>query len=152
MPYSRQRMFIVAWLTVAAFALTFMHEVSRAVDGSATRQAPPLPEQLSATTRQKPKTRSHRLREGTQIRSEAGYFRLDGDGATFVSDSGHQLGGLANLNLERVVRVLNNAEESQYVRWSVNGTVTEFEGRNFLLITRAIYKSVAQPPVPEVLQ
>ena len=93
-----------------------------------------------------------RLRDGTQVSNGSGYFRLDGDGATFVSDNGHEFGGLPNLNLERVVRILKNAEDSQYIRWTVNGMVTEFSERNFLLISRAIYKSVSQPPLPEQLQ
>jgi len=150
---SSPRICILALFISGVVAVALLHEDSVAVDGSGTRQGFPASAQPSSNRRKKlPTTGLHRLREGTQIGSEAGYFRLDGDGATFVTDSGFELGGLANLNLERVVRVLKNAEYPQYVRWSVHGTVTEFAGRNFLLISRAIYKSVAQPPVPELLQ
>jgi len=89
-----------------------------------------------------------RLREGTIITDVVGYFRQDGDGATFVTDDGQEFGGLSNLNLERVVRTLKGTDESKRLRWSVSGVVTEFMSRNFLLISRAVYKSATLPPVP----
>jgi len=93
-----------------------------------------------------------RMREGTTVHDRVGYFRQDGDGATFVTAEGLELGGLPNLNLERVVRVLKTLDESKANRWSVSGMVTEFSGRNFLLISRAVYKSTPpSPPVPERL-
>ncbi|MCA9231475.1 MAG: hypothetical protein KDA57_12545 [Planctomycetales bacterium] len=92
-----------------------------------------------------------RLREGTTIDSMAGFFRQDGDGATFVTDEGLEFGGLPNLNLERVARTLKGTDESKSVRWRVSGLITEFSGQNFILISRAIYKSTAPPPVPERL-
>lgn len=92
---------------------------------------------------------SRRLREGTEISGQSGYFRQDGDGATFVTDDGYELGGLPNLNLERVVRALKTSDETSAIRWRVSGTITEFSGRNYLLITRAVYKSAAPPPTPE---
>ncbi len=90
-----------------------------------------------------------RLREGTLIVDVVGYFRQDGDGATFVTDEGQEFGGLSNLNLERIARTLKGADESKRLMWSVSGTVTEFMNRNFLLISRAVYKSAAQPPAPD---
>lgn len=90
-----------------------------------------------------------RLREGTLISDQSGFFREDGDGATFVADTGMEFGALPNLNLERVVRLLKSVEEPSNVRWSVNGAVTEFSGRNFLLISRAVYKAASSPPPPE---
>ena len=94
------------------------------------------------------KNDTHRLREGTEITGQTGYFRQDGDGAIFVTDDEYELGGLPNLNLERIVRTLKTADDTQTIRWRVNGTVTEFSGRNYLFITRAVYKSAAQPPAP----
>jgi hypothetical protein len=100
---------------------------------------------------------SHRLREGTEISGQTGYFRQDGEGAIFVTDdeseqgglpNEYELGGLPNLNLERIVRTLKTADETQSIRWRVSGTITEFSGRNYLFITRAVYKSAAQPPAP----
>jgi hypothetical protein len=90
-----------------------------------------------------------RWREGKRLINHGGHFRQDGDGAVFVSEKGHELVALANLNLERVTRTLKASDESESIRWSVNGVVTEFNGRNYLLIQRAVYKSASPPPVPE---
>ncbi|MCH7751239.1 MAG: hypothetical protein IH898_03665 [Planctomycetes bacterium] len=95
------------------------------------------------------KDATHRLREGTEIIGQTGYFRQDGEGAVFVTDNDYELGGLPNLNLERIVRTLKTADETQSIRWRVSGTITEFSGRNYLFITRAVYKSAAPPPTPE---
>ena len=90
-----------------------------------------------------------RWREGKRLVDHGGHFRQDGDGAVFVSETGHELVALENLNLERVTRTLKASDESESIRWSVNGVVTEFNGRNYLLIQRAVYKSASPPPVPE---
>lgn len=90
-----------------------------------------------------------RMREGSTITNTAGHFRQDGDGATFVTDEGLEFGGLANLNLERVARTLKGSDESKSIRWRVSGLITEFAGRNYILVSRAVYKSTAPPPVPE---
>lgn len=92
---------------------------------------------------------TRRLREGTEITGQTGYFRQDGDGATFVTDNDYELGGLPNLNLERIVRTLKTADDPETIRWQVDGSITEFSGRNYLFITRAVYKSAAPPPTPE---
>ncbi len=96
------------------------------------------------------KNDTHRLREGTEITGQTGYFRQDGDGAIFVTDNEYELGGLPNLNLERIVRTLKTADETQSIRWRVSGTITEFSGRNYLFITRAVYKSAAPPPPGQI--
>jgi len=105
----------------------------------------------NAASRTSSDVSKRRIREGTTIHDRAGYFRQDGDGATFVTEGGLEFGGLPNLNLERVVRTLKTLDESKSNRWSVSGVVTEFSGRNFLLISRAVYKSTPPPPVPEPL-
>ena len=126
---------------------------SNAIDSGSGRRAPlPSSPSKSQQSLSADDSENRRLREGTEIRNESGYFHLDGDGAIFVSTSGFEFGGLPNLNLERVVRVLKNAEDSDHVRWIVSGTITEFSDRNFLLISRAVYKSVAHPPLPEQLE
>jgi hypothetical protein len=93
--------------------------------------------------------RKLRWREGKRLVDHGGHFRQDGEGAVFVSETGHELVALANLNLERVTRTLKASDESESIRWSINGVVTEFNGRNYLLIQRAVYKSASPPPVPE---
>jgi hypothetical protein len=90
-----------------------------------------------------------RLREGTILTDQGGRFRQDGDGAVFISESQYEFVTLQNLNLERVIRTLKGSDESESIRWSVSGQVTEFNGRNYLLITRAVYKSASPPPAPE---
>lgn len=90
-----------------------------------------------------------RWREGKRLIDHGGRFRQEGDGAIFVSETGHELVALANLNLERVTRTLKAADEPESIRWSVNGVVTEFNGHNYLLIQRAVYKSASPPPLPE---
>jgi hypothetical protein len=95
------------------------------------------------------KEKKLRWREGKRLIDHDGHFRQDGDGAIFVSETGHELVALANLNLERVTRTLKASDESESIRWNINGIVTEFNGRNYLLIQRAVYKSASPPPVPE---
>lgn len=90
-----------------------------------------------------------RLREGTVLTDQGGRFRQDGDGAIFISEKQLEFIALQNLNLERVTRTLKGSDVSESIRWSVSGMVTEFNGRNFLLITRAVYKSASPPPAPE---
>ena len=120
--------------------------------GSYTSQSSTSQSRTSySSTMEESEDDSRRMREGTEIDGQTGYFRQDGDGAIFVTDDGFELGGLPNLNLERVVRTLKTADESQTIRWQVNGTITEFLGRNYLFITRAVYKSAAPPPTPEAL-
>jgi hypothetical protein len=92
-----------------------------------------------------------RLREGTVLTDQGGRFRQDGDGAVFISENQYEFVTLQNLNLERVIRTLKGSDESESIRWSVSGQVTEFNGRNYLLITRAVYKSASPPPAPEQL-
>ncbi|HYO25453.1 MAG TPA: hypothetical protein VEQ85_10955 [Lacipirellulaceae bacterium] len=95
---------------------------------------------------------AHRLREGTQLTDHLGHFRQNGESLTFVDDDGRELGALPNLNLERVARTLKAVDEPESVSWSVSGAVTEFSGRNYLLISRAVYKAASLPPTPETLE
>jgi hypothetical protein len=92
-----------------------------------------------------------RLREGTQLANCLGHFRQSGDVVTFIDESGRDIGGLPNLNLERITRMLKAVDEPESIWWSVSGTVTEFSGRNYVLITRAVYKASTPPPAPESL-
>jgi hypothetical protein len=92
-----------------------------------------------------------RLREGTRLREIAGRFRANGDTLIFIDEQKREIGGLPNLNLERIIRVLKTVEEPESIVWSVSGAVTEFSGRNYLLISRAVYKAATPPPAPEAL-
>jgi hypothetical protein len=95
---------------------------------------------------------AHRLREGTHITNHLGHFRQSGDALSFVDQDGREMGALPNLNLERILRALKTVEEPESVSWSVSGVVTEFSGRNFLLINRAVFKSATPPPAPDAVQ
>lgn len=90
-----------------------------------------------------------RLREGTRLKDVVGRFRQSGDSLLFIDGENRELGGLPNLNLERVARMLQSVEEPESVTWSISGTVTEYSGQNHLLITRAVFRSAAPPPTPE---
>jgi hypothetical protein len=92
-----------------------------------------------------------RLREGTRLREIAGRFRPNGDTLIFIDEQRREIGGLPNLNLERIIRVLKTVEEPESIVWSVSGADTEFSGRNYLLISRAVYKTATPPPAPEAL-
>lgn len=117
------------------------------VEDEAIRQ---LEQRLSRE--EKEERAKRRLREGTQLTDHGGHFRQDGDGAIFVAEDDLEIVALPNLNLERVVRTLKGSDEAETIRWSVTGVVTEFNGRNFLLISRAVYKSASAPPAPEQIQ
>jgi hypothetical protein len=92
-----------------------------------------------------------RLREGTRLRDVTGRFRQSGDSLTFIDAESREINGLPNLNLERILRMLKTVEEPESITWSVSGSITEFSGRNYLLISRAVYKAAAPPPAPESL-
>ena len=88
-----------------------------------------------------------RLREGSILSDEVGEFLTTGDRLVFQPrDRGSSLVVLENLALERISSVL---EESDAARlWSVSGTVTEYRGTNYLLVTRAALKANRQPAKP----
>lgn len=93
-----------------------------------------------------------RLREGTHLKDRLGRFRQNGESLSFVDEDGRELGGLPNLNLERIIRMLKTVDEPESVWWSVSGAVTEFAGKNYLLISRAVYKAATLPPAPDSIQ
>jgi hypothetical protein len=92
-----------------------------------------------------------RLREGTRFTNRVGRFRMSGDSLIFIDEDKREIGGLPNLNLERILRMLKSVDEPEMILWSVSGMVTEFSEQNYLLISRAVYKAAAPPPVPESL-
>jgi len=87
-----------------------------------------------------------RLREGTPL-DATGSFKITAERAIFTTEDGARFSGLENLNLERVAIAVS--ESPDQLVWNVSGTVTEFRGANYLLITRAMLKgkpnSVAKP-------
>jgi hypothetical protein len=82
-----------------------------------------------------------RFREGMHLTDDPGHFERAVEGPVFVGDAGHRLTGLENLNLQRIARTLEEAEDPSVLQWKVSGVITEFEGRNFILIERANYSA-----------
>ncbi len=84
-----------------------------------------------------------------------GSFKLTSDRATFYpADSEQRFQGLENLNLERISLVVG--ENPDRLDWIVSGTITEYRGTNYLLVTKATLKNKSarqpvetprQPPV-----
>jgi hypothetical protein len=101
--------------------------------GSATAEGePPGPE--AAPT----------LREGTKLIDVAGAFRNTGDRIEFRPvDSEQRLVVLENLALQRVASMLADVRRQR--PWTVSGTITEFRGVNYLLVTRAVLQSHHAP-------
>jgi len=81
-----------------------------------------------------------RLREGATLVDEPGQFELTGDRISFAPAKGNaKYIVLENLNLERVAQVLGQNSDARV--WGVSGTIFEYRGGNYLLVTRAILKS-----------
>src|SRR5688500_12435275 len=79
----------------------------------------------------------HRLREGTRLLDVSGRFDVVGDRISFVpAESGEPMRVLENLALYRVFRVLSGSQASP--QWMISATVTEFDGGNYLLLTKAV--------------
>lgn len=79
------------------------------------------------------------LREGATLKDITGSFKVTIDRVEFhASDQEMKLVVLENLALERIVDEL---EGSSLVLWQVEGTVTEYHGRNYLLVQKAFVKS-----------
>jgi hypothetical protein len=79
-------------------------------------------------------------REGTQLRDEPGRFIASGNRVTFIAADGTNYIGLENLNLERVGKVVAASPEA--VEWFVTGTVTEYQGSNYLLLSHTRRKAM----------
>jgi hypothetical protein len=84
-------------------------------------------------------TPKERVREGTELHKIEGVFKMVGDRIAFYSGEDKEpFRILENLALERIWRMLDQARGRT---WIVSGTVTEYRGGNFLLVSRAVLKS-----------
>ena len=101
-------------------------------------QQPTSPMKQEAS--QTPEKSEERYREGTQLEKVRGRFQADFDRVEFLpenSDSTWLV--LENLTLQRVEDELTDEVE---LGWEVDGMVTEYNGRNYLLLERAyVYTS-----------
>ncbi|MCA9104237.1 MAG: hypothetical protein R3B96_05385 [Pirellulaceae bacterium] len=83
-----------------------------------------------------------RMREGTRIQRGVGWFKRVGDRIEFQPVDGTSVFvALENLALERIAGEL---EGESALLWQIDGLVTEFHGRNYLLIERAFVKSTLE--------
>jgi hypothetical protein len=112
---------------------------ARAVQPTAANAGPRRPEDDKI---------GERLREGTRLTDVAGSFQTAGDRISFHPDGGkgESYRVLENLALERVDRFLGQARGTP--TWTVSGVVTEFRGSNFLLVTKAMVRTVGEGPTP----
>lgn len=92
-------------------------------------------------TSDKPKIR----REGSQLRDEPGRFLTSGNRITFAAADGANYNVLENLNLERVGKVVSASPD--VVEWFISGTVTEYQGSNYLLLSH-IRRKATTPKTP----
>ena len=77
------------------------------------------------------------VREGTLMEARDGKFELNGVRVSFYPNDGQPpLRCLENLALQRIAKQAVRIGRERL--WTVNGVFTEFQGRNYLLVTRAI--------------
>jgi hypothetical protein len=83
------------------------------------------------------------MREGAKLTDQPGTFQLVGERVVFVLDGeARQIVVLENLALERVARAARQTSAPQ--SWVVSGTVTEYQGSNFLLLEHAVVRRAAK--------
>ncbi|MGD9128676.1 MAG: hypothetical protein PVH19_14970 [Planctomycetia bacterium] len=84
-----------------------------------------------------PDPSSYLLREGTKLEAATGFFQPAGDRTIFfMKTDRRRFICLENLALQRI------DTQSAKAEWRVQGTVTEFNGENYLLIEMAVMTSV----------
>ncbi|MDR2643098.1 MAG: hypothetical protein LBC74_09920 [Planctomycetaceae bacterium] len=78
-----------------------------------------------------------RIREGVTFQNKRVFFRQTGNRTTiYTIDGNDRYVCLENLNLERILKSI--AERPEQGTWKIDGTFTEFNGENFVLISRAV--------------
>jgi len=96
------------------------------------------PRTISSLSSTAPESRT-RIREGTIFTDVVGQFRMVGNRLTFAENGKKsELRCLENLSLERVTRVTSLQGDAGNLTWTVTGTITEYHGKNFLLVSRAV--------------
>jgi hypothetical protein len=135
-----RKAFLAIWL--ASLALMILSMPTANPFSWAAEPTVETAESPAATTLTSPPQEDGHLREGTELHDLLGTFQV-ADGRMVLSTSSRRYLVLENLNLERVARLVGDL--GQAGTWSVSGTVTEFQGTNFLLIRRAQLKSQRLP-------
>jgi hypothetical protein len=92
--------------------------------------------QPTTRTAEKP---AEKIREGTRLTDEVGGFSRVGERVSFSPGGNREsLRCLENLALERIARAIDESQGQR--QWIVSGTVTEFRGSNYLLVTKAVIR------------
>ncbi|MBL8889610.1 MAG: hypothetical protein JNL67_06505 [Planctomycetaceae bacterium] len=85
---------------------------------------------------------SQRLREGREVRDPESVFQPVGDRMNcFLPSLQMTVTVLENLTLERVYEILTRHDEK--ATWEVEGLITEHQGRNYILLHRAVVNSIS---------
>jgi hypothetical protein len=83
-----------------------------------------------------------RWREASRLIDQVGSFRVTGDHVTFISTDGKlRFESLENLAIERIARTIGDSPDQ--LEWTISGTITEYRGANYLLVTQAVLKTKA---------
>lgn len=78
-----------------------------------------------------------RWREGTRLYQVQGIFSTNGDRLQFTTTDGKvQIITTENLLAERVMRTIQESSDSS-LAWTIQGTMTEYKGANFLTLNYA---------------
>jgi hypothetical protein len=128
--------------------LAWTHTVTARNRHSASFEANVINSVFAAPQFSPDSNKTDRLGDGVQMRDQSGYFRISGDRMTFVTtDNQRSLIGLENTLLERITKMtVNNPDK---LEWIVSGTVTEYRGRQYLLVSQARLKSQNRLPIPD---
>ena len=132
---------IVALFLLSVFVLTFSDH------GIAQRE--PVPQNPSQTekpleTSENPtRANKQRIREGTTFKDKIGFFRQVGQRTIFQTlDGNERYFCLENLTLERALKAIE--DKPTRTLWRIDGTYTEFQGDNYILLQRALAASASR--------
>lgn len=129
---------LLAGATIGASAESSAPKDSTSGRPSATSDTP-----APATKDAQEKLPPSHLREGATVTDLVGHFKAAGDRWVFFEEgNSRRLIALENQNLERLSRTM--AESPLPLVWKVTGTITEFRGKNYLLIERAVLRGTAE--------
>jgi hypothetical protein len=138
--FVRQLSSILVLLAVAALAsLTMAEQQQSALPGTTAAIGPAAGRAIPAGGLDAVKG-AERLREGTRLIDVMGTFQaIGGDSVSFsptASGNKDSFRVLENLALERISTALEANRGPR--QWIVSGTITEYRGTNYLLVTRAV--------------
>ena len=133
---SGRALYVVVAVGVIGVALVLANETRK--DG--VPQSDPAQSKTAPSRHEK-----DRIREGTVQINLLGHFEMTGDRVAFVTKGqNRRFGALENLNLQRVVEIISDNPDK--LDWVVSGSMTEYQGNNFILLQRAVLKNTVSRP------